>query len=351
MSSGVARRRAAKAVRRKKALAERRRQTLPQKSSSLAAQVRRCAGTPLHSCLVSEGLFQCGLGMIVLTRKTGLGRLALALFQVDVYCVGVKDAVFREADMAEIGNMVAVLENSATLLPTDPSYARKLLRDLTAWARTLGFEPHSDYGAVELLFGDSPAEACETSFEFGQDGKPLYVPGPFDALAQIRRRLETLRRRVGEDGFELGEPPDEDDEFEMEDAAGYDPNRAPDPAEWLALDEVERLSRIEDYVQNAESDAPNPSLHAAMHAVVENQIALGEPLTERGTIERLMAEGLDRHDAVHAVGCVLAEHMYVIMQDDPRPGVPGCYATALEELTVKRWRAYWDAKDEVDDTI
>jgi hypothetical protein len=51
---------------------------------------------------------------------------------------------------------------------------------------------------------------------------------------------------------------------------------------------------------------PNSSLHAAIHVVVENQVALGGEIPVQETLARLMGEGLSRHEAVHAVGSVLA---------------------------------------------
>jgi hypothetical protein len=40
------------------------------------------------------------------------------------------------------------------------------------------------------------------------------------------------------------------------------------------------------------------------HVVVENQVALGEATSVPEALDRLINEGLDRHDAVHAVGSV-----------------------------------------------
>jgi len=34
---------------------------------------------------------------------------------------------------------------------------------------------HRDFAVVERLFGDVKAEACDTTFQFGYEGKPLYV--------------------------------------------------------------------------------------------------------------------------------------------------------------------------------
>ena len=90
----------------------------------------------------------------------------------------------------------------------------------------------------------------------------------------------------------------------------YDPLKAPDPEEWLDLDEQERIDLAQDYHRRARVKLPNAKLHATMHAIVENQIALGDETPARRVMQRLMNEGLDRHQAIHAVGSVLFEHIY-----------------------------------------
>ena len=56
----------------------------------------------------------------------------------------------------------------------------------------------------------------------------------------------------------------------------YDPLNAPDPQQWLLLDEKERLGLVEDYHRQARVELPNAKVHAVAHVIVENQIALGE---------------------------------------------------------------------------
>jgi hypothetical protein len=124
----------------------------------------------------------------------------------------------------------------------------------------------------------------------------------------------------------------------------YDPLKAPDPEEWLAMDEQERISLAQDYHRRANIRLPNAEAHAVAHAIVENQIALGDEIPVRRTILRLMAEGLDRHDAIHAVGMVLMELISDVMSAaDPErperradPNLP--YYAALEKLTAESWR-------------
>jgi hypothetical protein len=46
-------------------------------------------------------------------------------------------------------------------------------------------------------------------------------------------------------------------------------------------------------------------LHGVAHVIVEKQVAMGDPPAAREALARLMGEGLDRHDALHAVGSVV----------------------------------------------
>lgn len=88
----------------------------------------------------------------------------------------------------------------------------------------------------------------------------------------------------------------------------YDPDRAPDPEEWLALDEMTRMDLVSQYHRKHRVRLPNVQAHAVIHTIMENQVALGDEIPVAATLRRPMAEGLDRHDAVHAIGSVLARH-------------------------------------------
>lgn len=177
----------------------------------------------------------------------------MATFLLDAFCLGVKDVVFRQVEGSDFEEIVAAATADSPMMAVEPAYARKLLRDLLAYARSLGFKPPRDYKAAELLFGDISADACDVRFEFGCDGRPFYVPGPSETPGQVRQRLEQLRRSVGEDGFDFSElaEQDEDDEEDLSLAEeddlfeGYDPAAAPDPSEWLKLDEQERMLRVQ----------------------------------------------------------------------------------------------------------
>jgi hypothetical protein len=124
----------------------------------------------------------------------------------------------------------------------------------------------------------------------------------------------------------------------------YDPEVAPDPTSWLALDEWERIRLADAHHRAARIRLPSVETHALFHAVVENQIAEGLDCVVRA-MARLVSEGLSRHDALHAIGSVVAEHLYEIVtrtKGDPK-STQTQYNAAVEQLSAKKWRQLYGA--------
>ena len=119
--------------------------------------------------------------------------------------------------------------------------------------------------------------------------------------------------------------------------SAYDPEDAPMPAEWLALDESERIRLATNFHANARIKHPNMKAHGVMHAVVENQVAEGYGPSCRA-LERLRAEGLSRHDAVHAIGSVIVLHIFEASRSGKPPDQVEL-GNAIEGLTAQSWRA------------
>jgi hypothetical protein len=76
------------------------------------------------------------------------------------------------------------------------------------------------------------------------------------------------------------------------------------------------------------------------HVVVENQVALGEATPVPETFDRLIDEGLDRHEAVHAIGNIFMEIVFsAIHRPDDRGDINSKYYGELALLTAANWRS------------
>ena len=115
----------------------------------------------------------------------------------------------------------------------------------------------------------------------------------------------------------------------------YNPLKAPDPGVWLELDEQERIALIQDHHESAGVELDNATIHAAVHTIIENQLAMKDDHVQQ-TLDRLMAEGLDRHDALHAIGNVMAEQMWGVMKRAEDASSEEYYR-GLNDLTAAKW--------------
>jgi hypothetical protein len=121
----------------------------------------------------------------------------------------------------------------------------------------------------------------------------------------------------------------------------YDAIKAPDPEEWLELDESDRIDAVIAYHKRAKKPVgENNRLHAVAHVIVETQAAMGDATVVPATLDRLMREGLDRHDAIHAIGSVLAGIFFDVAKNPGKQvDINAQYGRELAELTAASWRA------------
>lgn len=171
MAKNMGVRRAAKAQRRNAIVADKRKAEADTKS--LAGQARLAAAEPVQHCLVAQS--SSGMSVVVLARGETPYRVTMGMFLLDTHGPGVKDVILRPLDRSDFLAYVETMSVTAPMEAVEPSYARKLLHDLTAWSRSHGFNPHPDYVKVEQIFGGIDPNACDATFDFGQDGKPVLI--------------------------------------------------------------------------------------------------------------------------------------------------------------------------------
>ncbi len=119
----------------------------------------------------------------------------------------------------------------------------------------------------------------------------------------------------------------------------YDPLKHIDPDAWLELDETERKQLVVRYHRRERNRLPNETAHALIHVIVENQLALGDEYPVKAVLARLMDEGLDRHEAIHAIGTVLSETFFTAMHGEKVGGdLNARYLEKLRVLSAESWR-------------
>lgn len=137
--------------------------------------------------------------VLVLVARAGRGdRVSVCGYLVDTFCLGVKNVIgpelMRRRQLASFARTYfAAFPAPALRAPI--ALAQHLVHGAVAYAARLGFDPHPDFAAACGHLGDL-GEPC--AIRFGQQGRPLYVPGPHDDPIAVMRML---KQTVGTEGF------------------------------------------------------------------------------------------------------------------------------------------------------
>jgi hypothetical protein len=156
----------------------------------------KAARWPVVGAYVTSGWREDGsAGLLLIREHPSDGRTAAAVFFVDLWCVGVKSA---EAVLDDEGLLDELESTGVPYESCAPELVAAIVDAGEAFARGLGLPQHPELPVVrELLRGLDPAKV--EPVVAGQDGLPLYVPGPDDDPEQV---LGVLRRTLSPEGYE-----------------------------------------------------------------------------------------------------------------------------------------------------
>ena len=141
---------------------------------------------------------ESGLVGVLVARQGRGSRVSVCGYLVDVYCLGVKNALGpRRMDENELRLFAQEFFSSfdSPPHPVTIDVASRLVWGAVDYARRLGFEPHRDFAAAAGHLG---VRLDGAGLRFGRDGQPFYIGGPYDNTARI---LRTLKATVGTGNF------------------------------------------------------------------------------------------------------------------------------------------------------
>jgi hypothetical protein len=149
-----------------------------------------------------------GMDTVLLLRFKRSGILA-SVFLVDRYCMGIKNAFTKTLSRAEYPDPFMDQLFPDGFAPVSCGTARNLIEGAVAYAAQFGFHPHPDFPKAFNSFKNIQAGPTDETFEYGRNGKPMFIPGPNTTPAQSRLIVERLGRICGEGNFDVFIPMNE----------------------------------------------------------------------------------------------------------------------------------------------
>lgn len=180
-------------------------------------RLRQAGSWPIFKALVSDELWDEGIGYALIARQEPGAGLVFASFVVDVRCLGVKNAFWRAGSRVDFEDMLREMEKVQKMVAIAPECLAKIIKGAVEFARSFGFPPHHDYRHASTLLDGIDPSTCKREFTFGRDGKPYYIQGPNETPAQaqaIARRVVDVGGHFIVQAFDLGERPEESEEGE-----------------------------------------------------------------------------------------------------------------------------------------
>lgn len=131
-----------------------------------------------------------GLVFVLVARRAGARKVSVCGYLLDVYCLGVKNALgptrLAERELAAlVRSYFSAWASPPVAAPIE--LARHLVFGAVEYARALGFAPHRDFEPARGHLGPWHGQSA---IRFGRNGTPFYTQGPFDDAQPVLRTLE-----------------------------------------------------------------------------------------------------------------------------------------------------------------
>ncbi len=155
---------------------------------------------PIDGCWVGEGWQEGGIAVVTIARRQPDGNLVFGNYLIDCYCLGLKNT-FANADIpASLFRRDYMTQIYREMSPVDisPSLAHEIVYGGIEYAAQFGFRPHRDFRLSRRVLDPPDLHPRTGAVEFGRDGQPFYVSGPYDNVQAVLRQLN---RTVGEGNY------------------------------------------------------------------------------------------------------------------------------------------------------
>lgn len=149
---------------------------------------------PLLECLISDNWEEKdgqGLIEVLVAREQPDGNICFATYLIDKFCLGLKNTFARtNFSLARYREESHQLFRELHPVACPPELAHQWIYASIEYAAQFGFMPQKDFAQSQYLLAPRGELPEPYKLEFGRDGKPFFIAGPYDNARQILKQLE-----------------------------------------------------------------------------------------------------------------------------------------------------------------
>ena len=169
----------------------------------------------IGACYVSDDIEEMGEGHVIVSRKHTGGRVSMAVFLVDIWCVGVKDSFYRlRLEDYEFKEFIDTYRLGLRECSYDE--AHNWIYGAVAFAEEAGIEPEKSFKITQYMLEEDDDNIPLIEYKYGKDGKHTLVA---HTRLEASRYLPLLEKNLGKGNFDyiLNADDDWDDVWDEDD--------------------------------------------------------------------------------------------------------------------------------------
>lgn len=170
----------------------------------------------IAECWISTDWQDHGMCTITVARQHTNGNMTFGVYLLDTYCLGLKNtnAIFSKPAYEYKDIIETMFSQHPDKMQIDYVLAHNIIYGAIAYAEDLGFKPEKDWALSQFILEEDTEDIELIEVEFGKNGKPCFINGPFDNINSV---LAKLNKSVGEGNYEFVMIDGGDDYFDFDD--------------------------------------------------------------------------------------------------------------------------------------
>lgn len=176
-----------------------------QQLASLTGIIKLASKGKAIECTIGDSWSVEHNGMITVSLVRGgpRGEVVWACFMVDVWCLGVKDCFAKLLPLSTYYRHRDEMSDRITVRTIAEDVGHAIVAGGIEYAYSLGLEPHLDCRKIMPIWNGIPMGQCPSWLEFGRNGRPCYVVGPYDDHHKQSYIVNVLSETIGEGEFDV----------------------------------------------------------------------------------------------------------------------------------------------------
>lgn len=159
----------------------------------------------MFKCYVNEDWNEEGsITHLTISRKHINGNITFCSYLVDLKCLGIKDTMYKfNIPDFEFDEFVDEVDNNLHLMEIDYNLAHNIIYAAWEFGDEIGFEPHKDFLSItQYMLAEDSDDIPLIEVACGdEEGKPIYIQGPFEDDAMANMIINRLEKNVGVGNF------------------------------------------------------------------------------------------------------------------------------------------------------